>query len=155
MKIKTSVIDVVLECLTLLILAGSTLYLLVNWPSMPEQIPAHYNFAGEIDRWGGKGEVVVLVVIMWLLCVGITVLERVPGIWNTGVKVTPANIYHVYRTLKYMIKTMKFLIVLIFGFLIVNSVLGKPLPGWFTPVYLVLIFGDLAVWLIRLYWGRR
>ena len=29
---------------------------LVVLPFLPEQIPAHYNFAGEIDRWGSKYE---------------------------------------------------------------------------------------------------
>ena len=29
---------------------------LVALPFLPEQIPAHYNFAGEIDRWGSKYE---------------------------------------------------------------------------------------------------
>lgn len=28
----------------------------VALPFLPEQIPAHYNFAGEIDRWGSKYE---------------------------------------------------------------------------------------------------
>ena len=27
---------------------------LIALPFLPEQIPAHYNFAGEIDRWGSK-----------------------------------------------------------------------------------------------------
>ncbi len=29
-------------------------------PFLPEQIPAHYNFAGEIDRWGSKYESLIL-----------------------------------------------------------------------------------------------
>ncbi len=28
-------------------------------PFLPEQIPAHYNFAGEIDRWGSKYETLI------------------------------------------------------------------------------------------------
>lgn len=28
-------------------------------PFMPEEIPAHYNFAGEIDRWGSKYETLI------------------------------------------------------------------------------------------------
>lgn len=28
-------------------------------PFMPEQIPAHYNFAGEIDRWGSRFETLI------------------------------------------------------------------------------------------------
>ena len=32
-------------------------------PFLPEQIPAHYNFAGEIDRWGSKFETLLFPVI--------------------------------------------------------------------------------------------
>ena len=28
-------------------------------PFLPEKIPAHYNFAGEIDRWGSKFETLI------------------------------------------------------------------------------------------------
>ena len=28
-------------------------------PFLPEKIPAHYNFAGEIDRWGSKYETLI------------------------------------------------------------------------------------------------
>ena len=32
---------------------------LVALPFLPEKIPAHYNFAGEIDRWGSKFETLI------------------------------------------------------------------------------------------------
>lgn len=36
---------------------------------MPDRIPAHYNFAGEIDRWGSKYECFILPVIIIALAV--------------------------------------------------------------------------------------
>lgn len=32
-------------------------------PFLPEQIPAHYNFAGEVDRWGSKYESLIFPVV--------------------------------------------------------------------------------------------
>ena len=32
---------------------------IVALPFLPEKIPAHYNFAGEIDRWGSKFEMLI------------------------------------------------------------------------------------------------
>ena len=32
---------------------------LIALPLLPEQIPAHYNFSGEIDRWGSKFETLI------------------------------------------------------------------------------------------------
>lgn len=36
---------------------------LLSWGSLPGRIPAHFNFFGEVDGWGGKGMVFLLPVI--------------------------------------------------------------------------------------------
>lgn len=154
MKVKTTIADIVLESLTLFMMAGSAVYLFVIWSSVPDKLPMHYNFAGEIDRWGGKGELFILILFNWILYLVATGVEKVPQIWNTGVKVTEENQYRIYRTLKYMIKTLKLIIVFIFTFLILTTVAQRNLPGWFTLVSLVLVFGDLAFWGFRLYQKR-
>lgn len=151
MKIKNSPADIIMEILGLIMLIGTPLYLLIRWSSIPDKLPMHYNFAGEIDRWGGKGEILFLVVMVWILYLMISLVEHFPSIWNTGVQVTSENRARVYRTLKYMVKTLKLVMTLIFTFLIFNTVAGTPLPRWFTPAYLILIIGDFAFWLIRLY----
>ena len=155
MKIKNSLADIIMEVLGLVMLIGTPLYLVIRWPSIPDKLPMHYNFAGEIDRWGGKGEILFLVVMVWILYLMISLVEHVPSVWNTGVQVTLENRMRVYRTLKYMVKTLKLAMTLVFTFLIFNTVAGTPLPGWFTAVYVILIIGDLAFWLIRLYRVRK
>lgn len=155
MKIKNSPVDIIMEVLGLVMLIGTPLYLVIRWPSIPDKLPMHYNFAGEIDRWGGKGEILFLVVMVWILYLMISLVEHFPSVWNTGVQVTPENRMRVYRTLKYMVKTLKLAMTLVFTFLIFNTVAGIPLPEWFTVVYVLLIIGDLAFWLIRLYRVRK
>lgn len=151
MKIKTTAADIVMEALGLVLMLGVSLYISVRWPSVPDKIPAHYNFAGEIDRWGEKGELVFLLAIAWGIWLLITVTERFPRFWNTGVEVTEQNRFHVYRTLKYMIKTMKLIIAAVFTCLILHTLTGENLPGWFFLVLLGALFGDMAFWLIWLY----
>ncbi|HJC90786.1 MAG TPA: DUF1648 domain-containing protein [Candidatus Mediterraneibacter excrementigallinarum] len=151
MKTENTRADRILDLLGWILLIGTLVYLILGWPSFPDQIPMHYNGAGEIDRWGGKGEIIFIEVMMWILYLGIGVVEKYPQIWNTGVEVTAKNKEKVYRTLKYMLKTLKFLTALIFAYLIVNSLQSAPLPGWFTPAVMILVFGDMAFWLIRLF----
>ena len=148
MKTENTRADRILDLLGWILLIGTLVYLILGWPSFPDQIPMHYNGAGEIDRWGGKGEIIFIEVMMWILYLGIGVVEKYPQIWNTGVEVTVKNKEKVYRTLKYMLKTLKFLTALIFAYLIVNSLQSAPLPGWFTPAVMILIFGDMAFWQI-------
>ena len=151
MKTENTRADRILDFLGWILLIGTLAYLILGWSSFPDQIPMHYNGAGEIDRWGGKGEIIFIEVMMWILYLGIGVVEKYPQIWNTGVEVTAKNKEKIYRTLKYMLKTLKFLTALIFAYLIVNSLQSAPLPGWFTPAVMILVFGDMAFWLIRLF----
>lgn len=151
MKIENTRADRILDLLGWILLIGTLACLILGWSSFPDQIPMHYNGAGEIDRWGGKGEIIFIEVMMWILYLGIGVVEKYPQIWNTGAEVTAKNREKVYRTLKYMLKTLKFLTALIFAYLIVNSLQSAPLPGWFTPAVMILVFGDMAFWLIRLF----
>ncbi len=155
MKIKPSIIDRILDILGWIMLIGTLLYLILGWSSFPDQIPAHYNAAGEIDRYGGKGEIFFIEVVMWLMYLGIGLLEKYPESWNTGVKVTPANREKVYCTVRYFIKTLKLSTTLIFAFLVITSLQCSPLPGWFTPASLILVFGGMAFWLIRLFLIRK
>lgn len=50
----------ILEGACLVLLAGMILLPLLLWNRLPDQIPGHYNGAGEIDRWAGKIELFVL-----------------------------------------------------------------------------------------------
>ena len=49
-----------LEGACLVLLAGMILLPFLLWNRLPDQIPGHYNGAGEIDRWTGKIELFVL-----------------------------------------------------------------------------------------------
>lgn len=151
MKIRRTIPDRILEVISLLVIIGTTLYLIAGWDSFPERIPAHYNAAGEIDRWGGKGELIFLPVMMWILYIGITVLQQFPQIWNTGVQVTQENRERVYRTLMYMVETLKLLVAAVFSFLSVYSMTGENLPAWFLPAFICAVFADLIFWLVRLF----
>jgi uncharacterized membrane protein len=53
------------------------------WPRLPEQVPVHWNFAGEADRFGSKLELLAvgpgLLVGLWVL---LEVLRRVDPKWR-------------------------------------------------------------------------
>ena len=87
---------------------------------------------------------------MWVFYIGLSLLQRFPQIWNTGVEVTEENRERVYRILMYMIETLKLLIEAVVSFLTVYSMTGKDLPGWFYPVFIGGIFADMIFWLVCL-----
>lgn len=150
MKIKNNLADNIMEVICLILMVGIVLYLILVWNKLPDKIPAHYDWAGNVDRWGSKGELLILPIMTWIMYGFISVVELFPKAWNTGVKVTEENQARVYRVLKYMIKSLKLIVVLDFSYMTINSILGKSLPGWFLPVFLGLTFGDLIFWLVKL-----
>ncbi|WP_409975166.1 DUF1648 domain-containing protein [Bacillus sp. Bva_UNVM-123] len=38
---------------------GAIVYLVISWSLIPEQVPGHYNGAGEVNRWGSKYELFI------------------------------------------------------------------------------------------------
>ena len=151
MKIRRGKMDMILNLLCLILLIGITLWLPIFWDRIPDQVPMHYDFAGNIDRWGKKSEMLLLPVMAWLLYLLLTVIERFPKIWNTGVTVTEENRERVYTLLLHLISTMKFIIVCIFTWLTVQTPLGISLPGWFMIVVLLAVFGNMGFWLGKVY----
>lgn len=148
--IKTTYYHRIIFVLSILVMAGTFLYLLYAWNGLPDKVPGHFNGAGEIDRWGSKYELIVTPIISIFLFLGITLMEKYPEAWNTGVKVTEENKERVYLEIKNMIVTLKFLVILTFTFITVYSSLSRPLPSWFLPVDLILIFGSMVYFFIRL-----
>lgn len=155
MNIKDTWADTIMEYLCRILLIGMLIYLIVCWNMIPDQIPTHYNAAGEIDGWGGKSMIWFTVIIVWFLYLGISFVERYPDIWNTGVKITRENREKVYRLLKYLIRTSKLIMTAIFTMLVIFPAMEKPLPVWFTPVYLILLTGNTAFWLICIFRTRK
>lgn len=151
MKLKNNKIDWIIESICLILLVGVTVYLIFNWGNIPDKIPAHYNWKGNIDRWGNKTELMICPIMSWFLYLLITGLQQLPLIWNTGVKITEENEERVYRTLKYLLETLKLIVVADLTYLTVNSLMGKTLSGWFTMIVLAAVFGDLIFWIVRLY----
>ncbi|MDQ7842908.1 MAG: DUF1648 domain-containing protein [Armatimonadota bacterium] len=49
-----------------LLLAGMFLLAAVSWPAAPDRIPVHWNVAGQVDRYGGKVEGLLLIPLLAL-----------------------------------------------------------------------------------------
>ena len=154
MKIKNTKIDWIIEGVCLLLLGGITLYLILNWSSMPDKIPMHYNAAGEIDRWGKKIEIIFIPVMSWLLYGLITLTEQNPKYWNTGVQVTEENAHRIYRILKSMVKTTKVFMIIVFFYITVCSITARSMSPWALLIELTVIFGNLIFWIVKLFKNR-
>lgn len=150
MKIEKSKYDIIINLLSLLCLVGTVIFLIISWKTIPAKIPGHYNAAGEVDRIANKSSLIWLLAVGWILFIVMSVAERFPQIWNTGIEVTEKNKEKVYRILKNMIVTVKLIIALVFSYLTFHGAMGKNLSPLFTPVFLILMFGSIAFFIFKL-----
>ena len=150
MKVKRSRFDVFINTAVLILLVGVGIYIAYMWNTFPSRIPSHYNMAGEIDKMSSKSTVWVVYLVGCILSAGLFVVEQFPAIWNTGVEVNEKNKEMVYRTLKTMLETMRFTIVIVFSIITLTALHGKELPVYALPFFLLVVFGFLSFFIIRL-----
>lgn len=139
LKIELTKVDKILEtvCLTLLVLlwVGTISF----FSNLPDQIPSHFNVAGQADDFRNKKYIFILPIIATAVYVGLTMLNKYPHIYNFPVTVTRENAKRLYTSATRLIRFLKLFIVVIFSgivFMTYKSSLtdGKGLGAWFLPL---------------------
>lgn len=133
--------------------------LAVSWGSIPERVPLHFGVTGEPDRWGSKGEMLLLVPITLALYIGMTVVSRIPHHFNYPWPITETNAREQYRLSRLLLTGLKAIVVWMFTSILWGSVkvaLGRndSLDVFSLPVFLLLIFGWMGLQLARMYRAR-
>lgn len=136
------------EALALLGLVGSLLLITYYWNELPERIPRHYNIIGEVDAWGDKSTLLVLVGISAVLWLGMTMLSRYPHIYNYVTEITEQNAPRQYQLARQLIIFIKAIVTILFGGItwhIIMTALGERYPLWpiITIPIAILIVGPV------------
>lgn len=153
-KVKLTPTDKILEILGGVSLVAFWVLILVNYASLPDIIPIHYNGLGEVDRYGGKGNILMLPIVATILFIGMTILNKFPHVFNYTTKITPENAEKQYTNALRILRCLKLSMVVVFGLTAlqtIRSINGEISgPGvWFMPFSLALIFIPLLYFLIK------
>lgn len=151
---KKTTFSKIANLISLLSVVGIVLYVIITWKSIPDMIPGNYNIAGEIDKYSSKNSIWILIVVQILLFTMMSVLERFPNIWNTGVQITDENVERVYTNLRNMQTYLKMMIMIYFSYMTFQSIGGGNLHSMSVFVFLVLVFGGMAVFLVKVFKNR-
>ena len=154
LKIQLTSTDQIFELLGWGVLLALWVWTGTSYSSLPDTIPTHFNAAGEADGFGRKASIVSLPLIATLLYVGLTILNRVPHIFNFPTPVTQDNALKQYTNATRMIRFLKLILVLVFAgisFQTIQQANGKAdgLGSWFLPLTLALIFMPLIYFVIK------
>ncbi len=124
-------------------------YLLISWGSLPEQVPGHYNAAGEVNRWGTRYELLTLPIIGVFLWVTMFFVEKKPHMHNYPARLNENNAHAFYANSRKQMNMLKNACLFLFSCLIIQTVriaLGnaQSLGVWFLPLLLIITIGPIV-----------
>lgn len=128
-----------------LFLLGVFIYIAFTWNSLPDQIPAHYNLQGKVDRYGGKANILIMPVIMGIIFIGIAVVERYPNTWNVPVEVREETKDRIYDSMAAMLVTLRVVLICNAFFTTILESRGMHLPAWYLIAFICAILLPLII----------
>lgn len=132
-----------LHWLSLIIGALSILLPIIFWSKIPDELPMHYNAAGEVDNWSDKTSLILLFFVIALLM----------GVMSIAVYLVKTNMNSKYskeaeksemRVAYPMVILMNLVVQIMFAYIVFCCVTCRPLGSLFLPVVLVGTFAPLV-----------
>ncbi len=153
-KIKLSPLDWLIELAAFLVLFVFWSVLLWTFNDLPEQIPTHFNAAGQADAFGSKSNLFSLPIISTVMVIGLTFLNRYPHLFNYPQEITDTNAEYQYRWACRLIRWLKLVVALIFsaiGLTVIwtDDATQDGLGWWFLPSTLLLVFGSILFFIYK------
>ena len=154
LKLEHTQADKTVEIIGWLLIFGVWSLTIINYQSLPDIIPTHYNGAGVADGFGDKWMILTLPLVATVLFVGLTILNKFPHIFNYPTEITADNALRQYTNARRLIRYLKVIIVIIFGLIAFQTIRhangqSEGLGIWFLPMTIGLIFILLIYFLIK------
>ena len=115
---------------------------------LPDRIPTHFNFQGEVDGYGTKSTLLLLLIPSTVIYAGLTALRSFPRIYNYPVRITPENAPRQYALAVRMMLVLKMEMMALFWAvdtaIVESATRGGGLSPFFLPTALVVLFGTIA-----------
>lgn len=125
----------------------NAIIILFVYTKLPEKLPMHFNYKGEVDRYGAKASIWVLFVIGTLLYYGLNlIIKKVPAYkHNYPVKITDKNAATVYQLSLKMMVWLNMTIVLLFLLISIHIVLISLEIATPSLIHIVIIVTLLTI----------
>lgn len=147
--------DLVLAGLAFLVMAGTTIWLILHYGALPDKVPTHFNISGEIDGYSGKSTLWVLMGIGWVVWFLMALPDFFPKLWSTSITVKPQYEAKLRSWSKTFMHFTQLFIAALFSFMTIWMPTGKDYPVWFMPVVIaVILLPAVALTVISIKWAK-
>lgn len=141
LKIKKATIDYFLEFGALIVLISTWGFTIYHFNKLPDIIATHFDLNGKPNGFGSKNTIWLLPIIITLVFILISVLNRYPHKFNYLTKITEQNAHKQYRLASRSLRIILFNITLLFAFITFKEIDGaytksSALEWWFIPLLL-------------------
>ena len=138
-KVPFESIDIIMESISLIFILLMWLFLITEYPNLPETVVSHFNLKGEPDGYKSKAFILILPSITTLMYFGLFILNRYPHIHNYMVNITEKNALKNYRFSTRIVRIVNMLSMVMFSYIVfqtITSAKGKVLTigSWFLPI---------------------
>jgi uncharacterized membrane protein len=137
----------------------SVLIIIQFWAVLPDRIPIHFGFSGQPDAWGDKLTIWLLPAVAAIIFAVLTAVSRYPHTFNYSVRITDENARRQYLLARSLLVSLKVEICWLFAFVVRQQIImalgtAQRFTIEFVLGIVVLIFGTVAVYLLKAYLAR-
>lgn len=156
-KVELKGTDRLIEALCIGLLVGFWVFAWHAYSTMPDIIPTHFDASGKPDAEGSRSTIWIMPAIASVSYVLLTLLNRVPHIFNYPVRITEGNAAFQYRNATRMIRVMNLVLIVTFfiiGVIMYRVAMGK-MEGTGTAIILVVMILPIVPVLYYLIKARK
>lgn len=133
------------------ILLLCVLYILLQWKTLPDEIPTNFDFQGNPTGWDSKNTVWTMPIIGFVIELALSLAGLFPKGMNTGIRVTEQNKPFVYRAMFNLMADMQISMAVAFtAFTVVLVSAPEHLNAWMPAAFFVLLLWPIIPMTIRL-----
>jgi len=155
-ELKLSKFDLFLEIIGWVLFVVFWIWIILEYFNLPETIPTHFNFQGEIDSYGSKSSLFLLPAFSTFIFIALSWINRYPHIFNYPVKITEENAETQYRIATRLMRIMKITVqtsfMLIF-FIVIQSINGVENYNilLITLLIFIIIIAPVVYFIMKMY----
>ncbi|MDO5780725.1 MAG: DUF1648 domain-containing protein [Clostridium sp.] len=125
----------------------------IYWIKVPDIVPIHFNFKGEIDSYGSKNTLFILLPIAIIIYIGLAILSKYPEVCNYCIEINDKNKEKQYSMASTFIRIINVEMLAIFFYIQISMAIsmnnGKSLSITFLPITLFILFGSVGFYIYK------
>lgn len=150
LALPTTKVERVANLIGIAALSMMVTMLLLQWSQLPNEVPAHFGFNGEVDRWGSKWELLLLPATSIALHLFLQVIEVRPHTHNYPTRLNDQNREAFYLHSRRTLNLTKNLCTLLFAYLTWRTILiakGAAVGLGMIPFSIILcVLVGIVIW---------